>query len=189
MHLIKDLDEVIVVVVSEVNLVENDTEWIVDTCASKHFCANKEMFTEFDNVAKGEQVYMGNSSNSKVLNKGNILLKLSSSKILSLNNVLYVPALHRNLISCGLLNKANIKLIFESNKLVLSRNGNYVGKGYLSGGLFVIKIVSNASTSTCTVKSLDMWHARLGHVNFHSLKMLKKMKLLPNLNNKNFNKC
>ncbi|KAK5839179.1 hypothetical protein PVK06_007949 [Gossypium arboreum] len=108
-HLIKDPDKVITVAVSKINLVESDTEWIVDTCVSKHFCVNTETFTDFENVAKGEQFYMGNSSSSKVLNKRKILHKLTFGKILVLNNVLYVPALRRNLISGGLQNKANIK--------------------------------------------------------------------------------
>ncbi|TYH19396.1 hypothetical protein ES288_A05G348400v1 [Gossypium darwinii] len=128
---------------------------------------------------------MGNSSNSEVLGKGKILLKLTSGKILALNNVLCVHALRRNLISCGLLNKKNIKLVFESEKLVLSHNGNYIRKGFLSGRLFVIETVSNTSTSAYTIESLDMSHARLGHVNFYSYKMLTKMKLLPNLDNNN----
>lgn len=37
-------DDMIVAVASEVNLVEKNTEWIVDTGASKHFCANKDLF-------------------------------------------------------------------------------------------------------------------------------------------------
>lgn len=138
-HLIEDPYEVIVTMVSEVNLVENDTKWILDIGASKHFYANRKMFTEFENVAEGEQVYMGNSSSSEVLNKGNILLKLTSGKILTLNNILYVPVLRRNLISGVLLNKAGIKIIFEFDKIILFHNGNYVRKGYLSGGLFMIK--------------------------------------------------
>ncbi|TYG70959.1 hypothetical protein ES288_D05G356500v1 [Gossypium darwinii] len=153
-HLIEDLYEMIAAVVSKINLVENDIEWIVDTCASKHLCANREMFTKFENVVEGEQVYMGNSSNPEVLGKGKILLKFTSGKIIALNNVLYVPVLRGNLISCGLLNKTDIKLVFEYEKLVLSHNGNYIGKGFLSGRLFVIDIVSNVSTSAYTIESL-----------------------------------
>lgn len=81
--------------ISEVNLVENNVEWIVDTGASKHFYANREMFTDFESVAKGEQVYMGNSKSSEVLVKGMVLLKLISCKTIALNNVLYVLALRR----------------------------------------------------------------------------------------------
>lgn len=81
------------------------------------------MFSEFKNLEKGDHVYMGNLSSSEVLGNGKVFLKLSSSKTLALTNVLYVPTLHRNLISIGLLNNASIKLVFESYKLVLSPNG------------------------------------------------------------------
>lgn len=45
----------------------------------------------------------------------------------------YVLALHKNVISDGLLNKARIKLVFEYD------NGDYVGKCYLSGALYMIE--------------------------------------------------
>ncbi|XP_039058076.1 uncharacterized protein LOC120201559 [Hibiscus syriacus] len=52
--------------VSEVNLVENSSEWVIDTGASKHFCARNEFFIEFEDGNVGERVYMGNSSSSKL---------------------------------------------------------------------------------------------------------------------------
>lgn len=58
--------------VSEVNLVENNAEWIVDIGTSKHFYTNREIFTEFESVVKGEQVYMDNSSSLKVFGKRKI---------------------------------------------------------------------------------------------------------------------
>ncbi|KAK8570584.1 hypothetical protein V6N13_032201 [Hibiscus sabdariffa] len=185
-------DDIIATVVSEVNLVENNTEWEVDTGASKHFCATGEYFTEFEGGNKGKKVYMGNSSSFEVLEKGKVLLKLTSGKTLALNNVLYVPAMRRNLISGGLLNKAGIKLVFEADKLVLSRNNDYIGKGFLNGGLFVIETQLNenkASTSAYIFETIDMWHARLGHVNIHSLKKMMKMNIMPKLDITNFNKC
>ncbi|KAK8577895.1 hypothetical protein V6N13_076571 [Hibiscus sabdariffa] len=76
-------DDIITAVVSEVNLVENNAEWVVDTGASKHFWATREFFTEFEDGNKGEKVYMGNSSSSEVLGKGNVLLKLTFGKTLA----------------------------------------------------------------------------------------------------------
>ncbi|KAK8609373.1 hypothetical protein V6N13_061822 [Hibiscus sabdariffa] len=71
-------DDIIAAVVSEVNLVVNNAEWVVDTGASKHFSATREYFTEFKGGNKGEKMYMGNSSSSEVLGKGKVLLKLTS---------------------------------------------------------------------------------------------------------------
>ena len=103
--------EVIAVVVSEVNLVNNMIEWVVDTGASRHIYSNKEMFLDYEKVMDGESVYLGDAR---------------------------VPNMRRNLVSRSLLNKAGLKLVFEADKLVLTRNGDFVGKGYCHGGLFVL---------------------------------------------------
>ncbi|KAL0319909.1 UNVERIFIED_CONTAM: hypothetical protein Sradi_5252400 [Sesamum radiatum] len=57
-----ETEEVIAAVVVEANLVENKSDWILDTGASKHFCSNKELFQELKEAADGECVYMGNSA-------------------------------------------------------------------------------------------------------------------------------
>ncbi|CAN1352538.1 Retrovirus-related Pol polyprotein from transposon TNT 1-94, partial [Linum perenne] len=118
--------------ITEVNNAEGKAEWIIDSGATKHFCSDKEQFTEFEAVNTGEVVYMGNASSAQIKGKGKITLKLTSGKILSLSNVAFVPSLRRNLISAGLLIKAGMKLVLEADKLVISKNGIFVGKGYLS---------------------------------------------------------
>ncbi|KAK9697052.1 hypothetical protein RND81_08G012000 [Saponaria officinalis] len=128
-------DDVIAAVVVETNLVGNVADWVLDIGASRHLCADKGLFAEFEEVADGDCVYMGNSPSALITGKGKIFLKLTSGKTLALTNVLLVPSLRRNLVSGALLNKAGLKLIFEADKVVMSRNGEFVGKGYLSGGL------------------------------------------------------
>ena len=93
---------------------------------------------------------------------------------------MYVPSLRRNLISGALLNKVGLKLVTKADKIIISRGGDFVGKGYLSGGLFVLnnvqEIVSNASISNSAyiVESINLCHGRLGHVNTASIKDLRK---------------
>lgn len=53
-------DEVIAAVVFEANMVENKSDWVLDTGASRHFCANQDLFNDFEDVAEGGCVYMGN---------------------------------------------------------------------------------------------------------------------------------
>ncbi|GAA0186773.1 hypothetical protein LIER_34061 [Lithospermum erythrorhizon] len=128
----------------ETNLVANANEWILDTSASRHLCANKEMFQDFEEVADGDYVYVGNSTTTGITGKGNVSLKLTSGKTLALSNVLFVHTLHHN-------------LVLEPDKVVLSRSGEFVGKGYLSGGLFILNVDSfinkNGSTSTYFAES------------------------------------
>ncbi|KAK9671610.1 hypothetical protein RND81_12G042100 [Saponaria officinalis] len=127
-------------------------------------------------------VYVGNSNEVSVLDIGKVHLKLTFGKVLTFDNVLYVLDMRRNLISGALLNKAGLKLILESDKSVLSKNGQFVDKGFCNDDLFVLDVEMNTSiSSTYMVESIDIWYSRLGHVNTKSIKRIKTMNLLPNL--------
>ncbi|KAL3509160.1 hypothetical protein ACH5RR_028561 [Cinchona calisaya] len=45
------------------------------------------------------------------------------------------------------------------------------------------------ATFTYIIDSIDMWHARLGHVNVDSIRSMKNLNLIPNLTNLKFTKC
>ena len=77
-------------IVSEVNLVGNTKEWWVDTGATRHICSDKKMFSSYKAINDGEQLFMGNSSTSKIESKGKVILKMTSGKELTLNDVLHV---------------------------------------------------------------------------------------------------
>ena len=79
---------------------------------------------------------MGNGSHASVLGVGTVDLKFTSGKIVRLKNVQHAPSINKNLISGSLLCRDGFKLVFESNKIVISRFGQFIGKGYDSGGLF-----------------------------------------------------
>ena len=68
-------NEVIVAVVVEANLVANKIDWVVDIGASMYFCANKELFHDFEESTDEECLYMGNSTTAVVMDKGKVLLK------------------------------------------------------------------------------------------------------------------
>ncbi|XP_062118580.1 large ribosomal subunit protein eL21x/eL21w-like [Humulus lupulus] len=61
---------------------------------------------------------------------------MTSGKELTLNNVLYVPEIRKNLVSGSLLNKHGFCIVFESEKVVMTKSGMYVGRGYVTEGLF-----------------------------------------------------
>lgn len=111
---------------------------------------------------------------------------MTYGKKLTLNNVLYVLDIRTNLVSGSLLSKNGFRLVFESDKFVLTKNRMYVGKGYMSDGLFkmnvmtVIPSVINKNTSSSyLLDSSNLWHGRLGHVNYECLHRLINMECLP----------
>ncbi|KAH9746354.1 CCHC-type domain-containing protein [Citrus sinensis] len=175
-------------VVLKVNLVgSNPREWWIDTGATRHVCSDKGLFTLFEVVNNGEKLFMGNSATSEIESQGKVILKMTSGKELTLNNVLYVPEIRKNLVSGSLLNKHGFRMVFESDRVVLSKNGMYVGKGYVDDRLFKLNVMTlkptinnKATSSAYLLESSNLWHGRLGHVNFNSLRKLINMKHIPN---------
>ncbi|KAG7552374.1 Zinc finger CCHC-type [Arabidopsis thaliana x Arabidopsis arenosa] len=192
------VEDQFVAVVSEANMMTNSNDWWIDTGATKHVCSDASMFSMYVHGSEGEKLYMGNASTAKIEGKGKVVLKLTSGKELALMNVLHVPEIRKNLISGSLLSNKGFKIVFESDKVVLTKGGMYVGKGYLCDGLFKLNVVpivnknaGNSSASVYLLDSNDLWHARLGHVNYHSLNRMMNLGLLPknNLKNHERSKC
>ncbi|XP_048322738.1 uncharacterized protein LOC125418317 [Ziziphus jujuba] len=88
-YITREVDEIdLSTVVSEVNLVgSNPREWWIDTGATCHVCANGSMFTSFEPKANGVKLFMGNSAYSEIQWEGKIVLKMTSGKDLTLNNM------------------------------------------------------------------------------------------------------
>ncbi|GJV28930.1 retrovirus-related pol polyprotein from transposon TNT 1-94, partial [Tanacetum coccineum] len=182
--------------ISEVNLVgTNHGGWWIDTGATRHVCADKSMFHSFRAVDNGQKLYMGNSATADIKGEGDVVLKMTSEKELKLTNVLYVPEIRKNLVSGWLLNKFGFRLVFESDKFVLSKNQMYVGKGYAMNGMFKLNVmvvkneINKMNSSAYLIESSNVWHARLGHVNFNSMRRLIKFNSIPNCHIDSKYKC
>ena len=74
-------------VVSKVNFIGSNTKkWWVDTRAARHVFLDKKMFSTYQSIDNGEQLFMGNSSFSKVEGQGKVVLKMTSGKELTIND-------------------------------------------------------------------------------------------------------
>src|SRR3954464_12252366 len=196
----QDVNEIdLCAMISEVNLIgANQREWWIDTGATKHVCSNRDMFTSFEPVKNGQRLFMGNATTSAIEGKGTIVLKMTSGKELTLKDVLFVPEIRKNLVSGSLLSKHGFRLVFESNKVVISKRDVYVGRGYEKDGVFKLNVMAikpavmnnnHASTSAYMIELSDMWHGRLGHVNYNSLHRLVNMNHIPNFQIDPKHKC
>ena len=192
---VHEFDDNLVVVVTETNMVSNVKGWWIDTGATRHICGDKNLFSEYKHMDDGEKLYMGNSFASNVEGKGNVLLKFTSGKVVTLTDVLHVPEIRKNLVSDPILSKKGFKLVFESDRFILTKAGMYVGKGYLTEGLFKLNVLvtntmnNKKNTSVYIVDSFVLWHARLGHVNNRSIYRMVNLNLLPKFDVNIHNKC
>ncbi|XP_019231628.1 PREDICTED: uncharacterized protein LOC109212431 [Nicotiana attenuata] len=137
-NMIEKNDEIddLCAMLSECNLVGNPREWWIDSGATRHVCANKELFTSYAPAGPNETVFMTNSATAKIEGTGKIALKMTSGKIVTLNDFLHIPEMRKNLVSTSLLVKNGFKCVFVSDKVVVSKSEMYVGKSYLTERLF-----------------------------------------------------
>ena len=143
-------------------------DWWIDTGANIHVCADVSLFSSYQ-VRRTSSLLMGNGARAHVRGVGTVDLKLTSGKTVQLRNVHYVPSIRKNLISGSLLCRDGYKLVFESNKCVLSKYGTFVGKGYESGGLFRLSLIDTCLNSVNHVShdvETNVWYSRLFHINF-----------------------
>lgn len=98
-----DDNEIIVTVISQINLMANTNEWVVDYGATRHIYVNINVFSSYTHVGDGEEnVYLGNSRTAQILGKGKVFFKLTSGKTLAFQDVLHVPNMRANLIFIAL---------------------------------------------------------------------------------------
>jgi len=120
-------------------LVCHSPDWWIDIGANIHVCADVSLFSTYQ-TDQASSLLMGNGARAAVRGVGTVDLKLTSGKTVQLKNVHHVPSIKKNIISGSLLCRDGYKLMFESNKFVLSRYGTFVGKSYESRGLFRLSL-------------------------------------------------
>ncbi|XP_019251218.1 PREDICTED: uncharacterized protein LOC109230145 [Nicotiana attenuata] len=103
-----DIDD-LCAMLSECNLVGNPKEWWINSGATRHVCAVKKAFATYSTAGPEEEISMGNNATAKIEGYGKIFLKMTSGKVLTLNNVLHVPTIRKNLVSTSLLVKNGFK--------------------------------------------------------------------------------
>lgn len=99
------IEEDIICMVTEVNLMENNSDWWFDSGATVHVCNNRALFKTYEEITDGQEVQMGNHNRAKVSGKGKVELNFTSGKKMILENVLHVPEMRKNLVSASLVGK------------------------------------------------------------------------------------
>ncbi|KAI5312170.1 hypothetical protein L3X38_041343 [Prunus dulcis] len=92
---------------------------------------NNYMMVENKTNSSGGSVTLGNDTVAQVRGIGEVELKMTSGKTLTLKDVRHVPEVRRNLISGSSLVKQGYKIVMESNRIVITRNDVFIGKGYV----------------------------------------------------------
>ena len=125
------------------NIVTNvvkTSDWWLNSGATIHVCNNKAWFKTYKELKKSKEVLMGNHNSANVLGKWTIELYFTYGQILCLLNMFHVPEIRKNLLFVSLLSKKGFKILLDSDKVIVTMSGMFVGKGYSYDGMFKFSI-------------------------------------------------
>ena len=138
--------------------------WILDSGASFHSSPSKELFQNFKSGNSGK-VYLADNKALEIEGKGDVCIKTTSGNQWTLEDVIYIPGIKKNLISVGQLDSTGYAAEFGKRSMVVAR-GTKSGTLYTSVGCINMAAVAEGASGSC------LWHNRLVHMRTKGMKML-----------------
>jgi len=123
------------------------------------------------------KVRFGDGSSVEIKGKGSILFRCKTGDQWVLLGVYYIPKLRSNLISLGQLTENGHQIVMDDDDLEVQDkiSGKLIMKVRRSLNR-LYRIGLNPTEPVCFLTSVSeeawLWHGRLGHVNFQSLKQI-----------------
>ena len=174
--------------------------WYLDSGATQHMSPRRDWFTNFETLPTPKIIYMGDDGQHQAVGIGSLTIQINGSgQVILIKDVLYVPALAKNLLSVSQITaKSNSSVQFTSSLCTITTTTNigqkFVIKCTKVGNLYPLGVglqnsPQRAETSlsafsltkdTATIK----WHHRLGHLNLQSLQQMQKQNLVMGLPDK-----
>nr|GEV66652.1 putative ribonuclease H-like domain-containing protein [Tanacetum cinerariifolium] len=174
---------------------------VIDSGCSWHMTGNMSYFSDFQELNGGYVVFGGNPKGGKILGKG----KIKTGK-LDFEDVYFVKELKFNLFSVSqMCDKKNRVLFTDSECLVLSPGFKLPDESQVlhrvprENNMYNVNLkdIVPSGDLTClfvkaTIDESNLWHRRLGHINFKTINKLVKGNLVRGLPIKvfeNLNTC
>ncbi|KAH7867108.1 hypothetical protein Vadar_028907 [Vaccinium darrowii] len=175
------------------------TTWIFDSGASHHMTPDLSILSHCVSPSSPISITTANGSPMHVTYISSMLS--TSSPLLSLPDVFYVPQLSLSLLSISQLSYSGFDVILSSSGCVVQDrvSKKQIGAGRRVGDLYIlenlhipIKISSTAASSfRLDHKSFPfyLWHSRLGHLSTKRLKLLVKSGHLGHVSVRDISEC
>ena len=165
--------------------------FIADTGAGKHMTFRRDFFSEFCPTPLGTAVKVADDRCLDAPGIGTITILENVKGVLNerpMTDVLYVPDLGCNLFSIGTINRKGFRCG------VRDKDANVVGRGDPHGNivrmLFTVKMPTLCNAVHENGQSmLNLWHARMGHVNVRAVKNTCKQFGIDRISHENFEFC
>nr|GEX59045.1 ribonuclease H-like domain-containing protein [Tanacetum cinerariifolium] len=166
-----------------------------DSGCSMHMTGNKALLTDYQDIDGGLVAFGGSTKGGKITSIG----KIKANKI-DFEDVFFMKELNFNLFSVSqMCDKKNSVLFTESECLVLSPDFKLIDESQVLLRVLIqnnmysfnLKNVVPSGYLTClfakaTIDESNIWHRRMGHVNFKTMNKLVKGNLVRGLPSKTF---
>ena len=158
-------------------------DWYIDSGASAHMSMKRDCLTSLNQPVKSE-IVCANNSRLSVKGIGDMKLQVAVQKDVkdvSINNILYIPDLCVNLLSVSQIVKKGNSVYFDSkgcqiftNDKQLIATASHVGDMFkLNRPSVDVSMVGNVNVKKSKAEDSNLWHRRMGHLNFESLLKLR----------------
>ena len=160
---------------------ENNDVWYLDNGASNHMTGHREKFQELHESFTG-RVKFGDGSTIQIMGKGTVMFECKKGDQKALQEVYYIPKLCSNIISLGQMTENGNKVQMTEDVMKVSDRSGKLLMSVKRTQNRLYKITLKTLKQVCLLTSLEdptwLWHVRLGHVNFHDLKLMGEKKLV-----------
>lgn len=162
-----------------------EDEWYVDSGATKHMThMNVNMENIRDPIVR--EVKVANNDRLKINHVGDIKCKSDDhSNILTLKDVQFIPDICVNLLSVSQMVKNGCSVLFDINGCkIFEKNNKLIATGKLINDMFKMNLKLNESACVSAIVENDesvLWHRRLAHANFGTLKKLLNITVKPDM--------
>ncbi|KAH7857486.1 hypothetical protein Vadar_013288 [Vaccinium darrowii] len=161
-------------------------DWIVDSGCSNHMTGDKKKLSNLS-AYKGDRVVVtANNSKLPITHIGKTVInpRFSPSEV-KLQDVYHVPGMKKNLLSVSQLTSSGNYVVFGPKDVKVYQSLKPVGTPIMEGrrleSIYVMSAESAYVDKTRKNETADLWHARLGHVSYHKLKIMMKKAMLKDL--------
>jgi hypothetical protein len=151
----------------------------MDNDASKYMIGFKQNLANYRDKKFNVKVELSGDGTYDIKGFGPASFQLQSDNVFHIDEILYVPGLKKNLTSVAVLESKGYSIAFIKGKaLVWPSNGDLSSAmtiGTRESGLYkitgqVVQALAHEMINPC-----ELWHRRLGHLNYNALPGLQKM--------------
>lgn len=158
-------------------LATHEKQWYIDSGATSHMTKSNDLLSNVNSTVSGT-ITIANSESIDVKSAGDVSINLDTGKPATLKNVKFVPNICANLVSVSQMAKCGNKVVFEGDTCeIYNSNRDLISVSRMVNDLYPLNCVVNETQvkekAMVAVKTMDIWHRRMGHICDNNLMKVK----------------